>query len=85
MPPEEELQDLADFFKIFGDATRLKILNVLLSEEMCVYDIAAMLGDEPVGDFSSAAGPEADGACEEPQGGKDYFLFPCGFPHCNDP
>ena len=44
MPPEEELQDLADFFKIFGDATRLKILNVLLSEEMCVYDIAAMLG-----------------------------------------
>ena len=44
MPPEEELQDLADFFKIFGDATRLKILNVLLNEEMCVYDIAAMLG-----------------------------------------
>ena len=41
---KEELQDLADFFKIFGDATRLKILNVLLSEEMCVYDIAAMLG-----------------------------------------
>ena len=35
---------MADFFKIFGDATRLKILNVLLSEEMCVYDIAAMLG-----------------------------------------
>ena len=44
MPPEEELQDLADFFKIFGDATRLKILNVLLNEELCVYDIAAMLG-----------------------------------------
>ena len=26
MPPEEELQDLAEFFKVFGDATRLKIL-----------------------------------------------------------
>ena len=26
MPPEEELQDLADFFKVFADATRLKIL-----------------------------------------------------------
>ena len=24
MPPEEELQDLADFFKIFGDATGLR-------------------------------------------------------------
>ena len=44
MPPEEELQDLAEFFKVFGDATRLKILYVLLSSEMCVYDIAAVLG-----------------------------------------
>lgn len=44
MPPEEELQDLADFFKVFGDATRLKILYVLLCSEMCVYDIAAVLG-----------------------------------------
>ena len=37
MPPEEELQDLAEFFKVFGDATRLKILSVL-------YDIATLLG-----------------------------------------
>ena len=44
MPPEEELQDLAELFKVFGDGTRLKILYVLLSSEMCVYDIAAVLG-----------------------------------------
>lgn len=44
MPPEEELQDLAEFFKVFGDATRLKILYVLLCSQMCVYDIAAVLG-----------------------------------------
>lgn len=44
MPPEEELLDLAEFFKVFGDGTRLKILYVLLSSEMCVYDIAAVLG-----------------------------------------
>lgn len=44
MPPQEELLDLADFFKVFGDGTRLKILYVLLSTEMCVYDIAAVLG-----------------------------------------
>ncbi len=44
MPPQEELQDLAEFFKVFGDETRLKILHVLLGSEMCVYDIAAVLG-----------------------------------------
>lgn len=44
IPPEEELQDLADFFKVFGDVTRLKILNVLLCAETCVYDIATLLG-----------------------------------------
>lgn len=44
MPPEEELQDLAEFFKVFGDSTRLKILYVLLCSEMCVYDIAVILG-----------------------------------------
>jgi len=43
-PPEEELQDLGDFFKVFGDVTRLKILYVLLCSEMCVYDISALLG-----------------------------------------
>lgn len=43
MPPEEELQDLAEFFKVFGDPTRLKILYVLLTSEMCVYDIASLL------------------------------------------
>lgn len=44
MPPEEEMQDLADFFKVFGDPTRLKIMYVLLCSEMCVYDIATLLG-----------------------------------------
>ncbi len=43
MPPSEELQDLGEFFKVFGDVTRLKILYVLLCSEMCVYDIAALL------------------------------------------
>ncbi len=43
MPPFEELQDLAEFFKVFGDTTRLKILNVLLCSEMCVLDIANVL------------------------------------------
>lgn len=44
MPPEEELQSLGEFFKVFGDPTRLKILYVLLNTEMCVYDISSLLG-----------------------------------------
>lgn len=44
MPPVEELEDLGEFFKVFGDVTRLKILYVLLCSEMCVYDIATLLG-----------------------------------------
>ena len=44
MPPEEEMQDLAEFFKVFGDPTRLKIMFALQCREMCVYDIYALLG-----------------------------------------
>ena len=43
MPPEEELYDLADFFKIFADCTRIRILCLLLYGEMCVSDIGQAL------------------------------------------
>ena len=44
MPQEEDLYDLADFFKVFADSTRIKILYVLLMHEMCVCDLAGTLG-----------------------------------------
>ena len=44
MPPEEQLYDLADLFRVFGDTTRIKILYVLFESEMCVCDIAQLLG-----------------------------------------
>lgn len=44
IPEEETLYDLADLFKVLGDSTRIKILCVLLEAEMCVCDIAALLG-----------------------------------------
>jgi len=43
MPGEQELVDLAEFFKIFGDSTRIKILYALSQSEMCVCDIATLL------------------------------------------
>lgn len=43
MPAQELLHELADFYKVFGDATRVKILCVLLQSEMCVCDLAELL------------------------------------------
>ena len=44
MPDDEILFDLAELFKIFGDSTRIKILYLLFESEMCVCDIAQLLG-----------------------------------------
>jgi DNA-binding transcriptional ArsR family regulator len=44
MPDDEALLNLADLFKVFSDSTRVKILCALLRAEMCVCDIAALLG-----------------------------------------
>lgn len=44
MPPDEILYDLAELFKIFGDTTRIKILYALFESELCVNDIAQLLG-----------------------------------------
>lgn len=44
LPEGELLFRLADFYKAFGDATRVRILYALDRHEMCVCDIAALLG-----------------------------------------
>ncbi|MFR6395167.1 MAG: ArsR/SmtB family transcription factor [Oscillospiraceae bacterium] len=44
MPDEDDLYDLAELYKVFGDSTRIKILYVLFGAELCVYDIARLLG-----------------------------------------
>lgn len=44
MPEEEELQDLAEFFRVFADSTRIRILYALSQSELCVCDIASLLG-----------------------------------------
>ncbi len=43
-PKDEIIFDLADFYKIFGDTTRVKILFALDKSELCVCDISALLG-----------------------------------------
>jgi DNA-binding transcriptional ArsR family regulator len=38
------LAELEDLFKVFSDATRLRILGALAGEELCVCDVSAVLG-----------------------------------------
>ena len=44
MPDEELLYELADLFKVFSDTTRIKILYALMDREMCVADLAEIVG-----------------------------------------
>lgn len=40
---EEEMFELADLFKIFGDSTRIKIIYLIYRNKYCVNDIALKL------------------------------------------
>ena len=44
---DEEIFDLAELFKVFGDSTRIKIINALMNGELCVCDIAAITNSTP--------------------------------------
>ena len=44
MQPKEEYLNLASLFKMFGDGTRIQILHALEQSEMCVCDLAVLLG-----------------------------------------
>ena len=44
LPPDRVMRDLSELFKMFGDGTRVRILYVLFEGEVCVCDIATILG-----------------------------------------
>ncbi|MCX8059390.1 MAG: metalloregulator ArsR/SmtB family transcription factor [Spirochaetes bacterium] len=44
MPNDQLISEISEFFKVFSDPTRLKIVNTLFYSEMCVCDIASVLG-----------------------------------------
>lgn len=43
MPDKKEASRLADFFEMFSDITRVRILSALVITEMCVSDLAELL------------------------------------------
>ncbi len=40
MPKDDEIYDLAEFFKVFADSTRMKMIYALMENELCVCDLA---------------------------------------------
>ncbi len=44
LPEDGMLSRLAELFKVFGDETRIRILYVLFEAEVCVCDLAKLLG-----------------------------------------
>ena len=44
MPGLDDLYDLAELFKIFGDSTRIRILYALFDKRLCVCELADALG-----------------------------------------
>ena len=43
MPSEDEYFDLSEFFKVFSNPTRLKIISLLVVDDLCVCDICEAL------------------------------------------
>ena len=44
---DDTIIDIAELFKVFGDSTRVKIINVLLENKLCVGDIAYLIKSTP--------------------------------------
>jgi DNA-binding transcriptional ArsR family regulator len=44
LPPQRELENLGEFFKVLTDPTRLKILYALGPGELCVFDLSVSVG-----------------------------------------
>ena len=44
MPDDDSLYNLSEVFRVFGDSTRIRILYALFESELCVCDLATLLG-----------------------------------------
>jgi ArsR family transcriptional regulator len=44
LPPQKNLDSLGEFFKVFTDTSRLKILYALGAGELCVFDLSVTIG-----------------------------------------
>jgi len=76
MPACGLLMDLAEFFKVFGDHTRIRILNALYQEELCVCDLVEVLGMNQSAVSHQLRVLRGGKGCQVSQGRKDGLLQP---------
>ena len=43
MPENSRIEQLGELFRLFGDTSRLKIIHILMHQELCVADLSALL------------------------------------------
>ena len=73
MPAQDLFNKLAEFFKIIGDTTRTKILFALDQNEMCVCDIANVLGMTKSSISHQLATLKASGIVKSRKEGKEVY------------
>ena len=78
MPHDEQLYDLAELFKVFGDSTRIKILYALFEAELCVCDIAQLLGLTQSAVSHQLRVLKANRLVKPQEGRQDRLLLPGG-------
>src|SRR2546427_13086869 len=77
MRPSETMVRLADTFSALGDPARAKILYVLAQEELCVCDLAEVVGVTESGGLPSTSCPARAGAGEVPARRARRLLLAC--------
>lgn len=75
MPQDEQLADLAEFFRIFGDATKDPYLICAdVFGNVCLR-YCHTSGNDAIRNLPSAQSAEADGSCEEQKRRQNRILF----------
>jgi len=80
MPNDETLGDLGEFFKTFGDSTRIRIVAALIAGELCVHDIAAVLDLRRLDAHQDSCGPPRGRALRARHRGRAWDDRVGGFP-----
>ncbi len=73
MPSDDLLFNVADFFKIMGDSTRLRIIWALDNNEMCVCDIANLLNMTKSSISHQLSNLKASGLVKNRKVGKEVY------------
>lgn len=91
MPAEEQVEQLAETFRVLSDPTRVRILYLLSRAELCVHDLAQLLGISQPAASHHLRILRMQGLVRTRRAGKSIYyalddehvveLFRCGYDH----